>query len=243
MDYCGSLGYNTSRALAELSGPLVGKTYCHLQNPKDLADCWTSVMAEEGDVFVSHDVVSLFTNTLIDESLDIIRNRLRQDITSKDRTKLEVDDVMDLLRFILSTRYFQFNDVIYRQKLGTAMASLVSPIIAYLFMEFLEQRAIVTAPMDINQKLWKCYVDDILEPVRKDKFDALTEHLNQVDDTDSIKFSDAWEKDSQLVYLDVLLVRKEDENFKLLVYCKPSHTDQYLSFNSHHPLHQKLGGV
>ncbi len=30
---------------------------------------------------------------------------------------------------------------------------------------------------------------------------------------------------------------------KLLVYRKPSHTDQYLSFHSHHPLHQKLGMI
>ncbi len=78
-------------------------------------------MVEEGDVFVSHDVVSVFTNTLIDESLDIIRNRLIQDITLKD--KLHVDDVMDLLRFILTTIYFQFDDVIYRQRFGTVMRS------------------------------------------------------------------------------------------------------------------------
>ncbi len=41
----------------------------------------------------------------------------------------------------------------------------------------------------------------------------------------------------------MLIVRKEDGNVKLLVYCKPSHTDQYLSFNSHHPLYQKLGVI
>ncbi len=69
-------------------------------------------------------------------------------------------------------------------------------------MEFLEQRTIATAPMDIKPKLWKCYVDDILELVHKDKVDALTEHLNQVDDTGSIKFMDEWDKDSQLTSLD-----------------------------------------
>jgi hypothetical protein len=38
-------------------------------------------------------------------------------------------------------------------------------------------------------------------------------------------------------------VRKEDGTVKLLVYRKPTHTDQYLSFQSHHPLHQKLGVI
>ncbi len=98
--------------------------------------------------------------------------------------------------------------------------------------------------MDIKPKLWKRYVDDILELVCKDKVDALTEHLNQVDDTGSIKFTDEREKkNSQIVCLDVLIVRKEDGNVKLLVYRKPSHTDQYLSFNLHHLLHQKLGVI
>ncbi len=97
--------------------------------------------------------------------------------------------------------------------------------------------------MDIKPKLCKRYVDDILELVCKDKVDALTEYLNQVDDTGSIKVTDEHEKDSQIAYLDVFIVRKEDGNVKLLVYCKPSHKKQYFSFNLHHPLHQKLGVI
>ncbi|XP_078573447.1 uncharacterized protein LOC144860180 [Branchiostoma floridae x Branchiostoma japonicum] len=46
-----------------------------------------------------------------------------------------------------------------------------------------------------------------------------------------------------LPFLDTLLVRREDGTVKLLVYRKKTHTDQYLDFNSHHPLHQKLGVI
>ncbi len=42
--------------------------------------------------------------------------------------------------------------------------------------------------------------------------DALTEHLNQIDDTGSIKFIDEQEKDSQIAFLDMLIVRKENGN-------------------------------
>ena len=36
--------------------------------------------------------------------------------------------------------------------------------------------------------------------------------------------------------MDTLLVRRDDGTIKLLVYRKPTHTDQYLAFDSHHPL-------
>jgi len=90
-------------------------------------------------------VVSLFTNTPISEALEIIRNQLENDKRLKDRTNLETDDIMELLESVVTTTYFTFRGVIYQQRSGTAMGSPVSPIIANLFMEWLEQPAIATA--------------------------------------------------------------------------------------------------
>ena len=63
------------------------------------------VLIEEDEPFVSHDVVSIFTNTPTPESLDIIRRRLQHDTTLATRTKLMVDDVTGLLVFILTTMH------------------------------------------------------------------------------------------------------------------------------------------
>jgi hypothetical protein len=104
-------------------------------------------------------------------------------------------------------------------------------------MENLEQIAIITAPL----KLWKRYVDDIYEILNKSKVNQLTDHLNQVDKSGNIKFTSETEEDGKLPFLDALKVRREDGSIKLLVFRKPTHTEQYLNFNSHHPLHQKLG--
>ncbi|XP_072033415.1 uncharacterized protein [Amphiura filiformis] len=123
------------------------------------------------------------------------------------------------------------------------MSSPVSPVVANLYMEFLEQKAIASAPLTCKPRLWKRYVDDILEIVQKDQVDNLTEHLNQSDPTENVKFTYEKEHEGTIPFLDTLIVRKPDGSVKLLVYRKVTHTDQYLNFNSHHPIHQKLGVI
>jgi len=79
MDYTGCIGYRTSRALADILAPLVGKSDHHFNSSKDLAKEMISVIVEEDEMFISHDVVSLFTNTLIDLALQVIHERLEGD--------------------------------------------------------------------------------------------------------------------------------------------------------------------
>ena len=57
---------------------------------------------------------------------------------------------------------------------------------SYVFMDWLEQQGIATAPIDCKPKLWKRYVDDILEVIKKGKMEALTSQLNGMDKTNSI---------------------------------------------------------
>ena len=66
-----------------------------------------TVIVDEGDIYNSHDVVSLFTNTPIEKCLDIIKDRLINDSTLKDRTRLVPDDIIEL-KFVLTTTYFSF---------------------------------------------------------------------------------------------------------------------------------------
>ena len=181
VDYTGSIGYNISRALADLLAPLVGKTKYHVQNSKQLADEMKVVKLKEDDMFVSHDVVSLFTNTPIPQSIKIINNKLKKDKTLKKRTLLSQEDIVELLEFVLTTTYFMFRGQVYQQKYGTAMGSPVSPIVANLFMEDLEQRAMESASEELRPALWKRYVDNTLEVIKRGKVDEWSAHLNNMD--------------------------------------------------------------
>jgi len=86
-------------------------------------------------------------------------------------------------------------------------------------------------------------VDDILEIVKKGSVEKLTEFLNELDDSQNIKFTYEVEQGSQLPFLDLLLNRTENGGLKLQIYRKPTHTDQYLNFSSHHPIEHKLSVV
>ena len=53
----------------------------------------------------------------------------------------------------------------YEQVRGAAMGSPLSPIVANLFMEDLETKALATAPSTPN--IWKRYVDDTFTIIQK----------------------------------------------------------------------------
>ena len=66
---------------------------------------------------------------------------------------MDVEDIILLLEFCLKNTYFSFQGQFYEQVDVAAMGSPVSPIVANLYMEYLEQKALSTAPHP--QVLWQ----------------------------------------------------------------------------------------
>jgi len=79
--------------------------------------------------------------------------------------------------------------------------------------------------------------------VNKTSEDELTEFLNNLDNSGSIKFTCEKECEGKIPFLNALIVRNDEGNVKLQIYRKPTHTDQYLNFSSHHPIEHKLSVV
>ena len=49
--------------------------------------------------------------------------------------------------------------------------------------------------------------------------------------------------DRQTPFLDTHIHRRHNGSVKVKVYRKKTHTNQYLAFDSHHPLHQKISVI
>jgi len=109
-----------------------------------------------------------------------------------------------------------------------------------MYMEHLEEKLQSTVPAKLKPKLWKRYVDDIPEVIRKSSVDKLIECLNILNAAGSITFTYEVELDGKLFFLDIRLERTDSGGLKLCIYRKLTHTDQYLNFSSDHPVEHKL---
>ena len=120
---------------------------------------------------------------------------------------------------------------------GAAMGSPVSPVVANIYMEKFEELALRTAPH--APRIWKRYVDDTFCVMERQHADMFLEHINNI--RPSIQFTMDLESKETLPFLDTLLTRTEQGNIDISVHRKPTHTDQYLQYISHHPPHVKSG--
>eukprot|EP00057_Strongylocentrotus_purpuratus_P004876 XP_003729674.1 PREDICTED: uncharacterized protein LOC100893500 [Strongylocentrotus purpuratus] len=136
----GSSCYNTARHLANILQPLVGQTQHHVTNSKHFIDILSKTKIQPSDTLVSFDVTSLFTNVPVDQACDIIKQRLISDPDLESRTKLTPDQIHDLLLTCLHSNSFKWRSNFYKQLQGAAMGSPLSPIIANIFMEHLEHK-------------------------------------------------------------------------------------------------------
>ena len=197
----------------------------------------------EDELLVSFDVSSLFTNVPIDKAVQVIRHRLTQADTLAGKTTLALDQVAELLDVCLRSTYFSYGGDFYKQQEGAAMGSPVSAAVANLYMGFFEDLALTQAPDECRPRIWKRYIHDTFCILHSEErhFEKLLSHLNSLCPT--IQVTVEVGKDGSLPVLDILLRRKDDGSLDAMVYRKPTHTDRYLGFQSHHAHHVERGMV
>ena len=140
-----------------------------------------------------------------------------------------------LLEFCLTNTYFSFQDKLYEQKEGPAMGSPISLIVANLFMEDFEIRALATSPC--TPTLWKRFVDDTFTIIKQTHKEAFLEHLNSINSNIQFTSEEPCENGS-IPFLD-MITPNEEGKLKTTVYRKPTHTNQYLHWDSHHAIPSK----
>ena len=105
----------------------------------------------------SFDIVSLFTNIPIDETINICLDELYKNSDSVNN--LSREQFRKLLNYCVKQNHFMFEDRIYDQIDGVAMGSPLGPVLANIFMSHLERNALAKYSGNLPS-VYKRYVDD-----------------------------------------------------------------------------------
>ena len=185
---------------------------------------------------MSYDVSALFTSIPIEPAISIIKKHLEEDRDLNNRTSMIVKHISCLLEFFLKNTYFSYQGRFYEQTEGAAMGSPISPIVANLFMEDLKVQAIRTSTTPPT--LWKRFVDDTFTIIKKNNRDSFLQHLNSIHPNTKFTCEEVRE-DGSMPFSGILITPEEDGSLKTSVFRKPTHTDLYLQWDSHHTIPSK----
>ena len=137
----------------------------HLKKTQYVVQHIQKVKLEPGEVMTLYDVKALFTSVPVDPFITTVKHKLLQDPTFPQRTSMFIQQIITLLDFCFKNAYFLFQGKYYEQVHSAVMGSPIIPLIANLFMEEFEVKALTFAPH--NSCLWLRYIDDTFSSRRQ----------------------------------------------------------------------------
>ena len=139
---------------------------------------------------VSFDVTSLYTNILIIDTLNIIKNYVNNNDQFTRKTAVPQDKFLDLVHLVLTTTWYTFNSQFYQQT--------DSVTIAEIYMQAYERTAITTALRPL--KVWERFVDDVYYILKCTHLKNFFHHINNLHQ--NIKFTMEEESNGELAFLE-----------------------------------------
>ena len=232
----GAPTYNLSKYFADVLSNVIGKTDTYVKNGYEFANMIRDVKVPEGEVFVSFDVCSLYTNVPL-ERVEIVVEEKWNEI--REHTTLPFNEFVKGLMFCLQSTFFEYQGKTFKQVFGMAMGSPISAIVANLVMEELETE--VKSHTHIIPTVNKRYVDDIFIIMKKEEIEPYRFEMECFHPR--LTFTTELEQDKSLAFLNVRVRRKDDGNITTEFYKKPMHSGRYLDFMSYHDIKHKRGVV
>ena len=189
---------------------------------------------------VSFDIESLFTNVPVNETRDLITNKLFSSNQSFVHG-LNREQFSTLLKFSTDDTIFLFNNTLYSQIEGMAMGSPLGPSFANTFLSHHETSWINDCPSCFKPLIYRRYVDDCFA-IFQDRSHAhkFLHYLNNKHP--NIKFTLEEEKDNSLSFLDINLEFKNG-SFITSVYRKSTTTLLGTSYFSSTPFRYILSSL
>ena len=228
--------YEIARYLAELLA-LLGKSKYTISNTKDYITRLKAERIPKRFKMISFDVRSLFTNVPLEETIDIILNKIYDE--KKIETNIPRNIMKDLLYLCTKHVHFTYGGKIYIQIDGVAMGSPLGPVLANIFVISLEEAILPSIKKHVAQ--WKRHVDDTHAFIDPSKIEFVSEKLNSY--RPNIQLIHEIEENQKIAFLDVLIIRTRDNKLQTTEFRKETNTDLYINWNSHASIQWKWGSL
>ena len=167
--------------LDKMLKPLLSTVDAHLENTSDLVERLSSLPTSTKSIYnypFSLDVVNLYTCIPPKDAIEVVRRDMLEN--SYKSFGMDHDDISKLLEIVLNNNYFTFDNKIYKQVHGLAMGNSVSAILAILYMNHVERKALNL--LSNRVALYCRYVDDAFLLVRNhNEAECVMDVFNSVD--------------------------------------------------------------
>ena len=161
------------------------------------------------------------------DTLNLIKDYVNNDDQFTRKAAIPQDKFLDLVHLVLTTTWYTFNSQSYQQTDGVAMGGPASLTTAEIYMHAYESTATTTALHP--PKVWERFIGHVYSILKCTHLENFFDHINNL--LQNIKFTTEEESNRALALLDTLLKGNNGE-ISILVYRKPTHTEQYLHYSS-----------
>ena len=229
----GSVTYGVVKELARILKPQTGNTIHHVNNSMEFADDIKKIKLEEGECIISYDVSALFTLIPVQSTIEVTKKKLEQDTELHQRTPMSIHNILELLGVLSTWHLLPVPRSVLWANPGGSYGVSCEPCSGKFIHGFFEEWALISA---VNPpRWWKRYVDDISVILKQSHREEFLQHISSVDPSIQFTTEDA-KQDGSMPFLDTLVTSQEDGTLTTRVYRKPTHSDLYLQWDSHHNL-------
>ena len=224
----GSVYYNIAKQVASW---LSHVPECQINcSTKEVCDTLSTVKLEDDEELVSFDVVSLYTNVPVLESINVCADLL----FNKVLLPIDKDTFITLAKIASCNVLMLTHDGYYTQIEGLAMGSPPAPHLANGWMSQFD------SDIKGESKLYFRYMDDILKDNKKINIEQKLHDINTLHE--SLTFTREREKDGSLPMLDMSILN-EGGHLSSTWYCKPSATGLIMNYHALAPKKYKRAVV
>ena len=232
VDTINTHSYFISKYVQEILHKLkIDKNY-NITNSIDVVHKINALTYNDDNGFAKIDIVNMFTNIPVDETISIIKLLYTQKYGGN-HDQIPFDTIYPLLVFTFKdAMYIQFDNDIYKQKRGFPMGNSVSQIAAELYVDYKLLHEAKDIFVKYNIDLLVKYVDDFLiyAPIIN-----IPDIVISIEIATHLKFTIDLEIDNKIDFLEITIIRDHvDKIFHTCWYKKPYSSDRMINHLSNH---------